>query len=176
MLYLEILGTIAGIISVYLATSVNKLTWILGILSTILLGVLFFNTELYSSMLLQVFFFIVSIVGYFSWSGGGFYNTKHIDTFVLTLISIFITALTLSGMNMLGVGEIQHVDAFTVSFAIVATILLVAKDIRAWGFYIVSNIASVWVCIESGLYYVVLQYLVFITLSIIGYIRWKKLT
>ena len=62
--YVELIGTLFGLISVYLATKTNILTWATGIINELFLFILFFQVQLYADMFLQVFFFVVTPVSY----------------------------------------------------------------------------------------------------------------
>src|ERR1700744_5826799 len=66
--YVELIGTIFGLISVYFASKANILTWSTGIINEIFLFILFFQVYLYADMFLQVYFFIVTIYGWYNWN------------------------------------------------------------------------------------------------------------
>lgn len=55
--YVEFIGALFGLVSVYLAAKANILTWGTGIVNELFLFILFFQVQLYADMLLQVFFF-----------------------------------------------------------------------------------------------------------------------
>ena len=65
--YLEFFGTIAGIIAVWLAAKSNILTWPIGLINIGLFFIIFFQVQLYSDMFLQVYFFGISIYGWYNW-------------------------------------------------------------------------------------------------------------
>src|SRR6056297_2847827 len=74
--YIEILGAIIALI--YLYFSVNKLIWLwpFGILSSLIYTWVFFHSRLYADMSLQVYYFFVSIYGWYYWSKEGVKNDK----------------------------------------------------------------------------------------------------
>ena len=55
--YVELIGTLFGLISVYFASRANILTWPTGIINEFFLFILFFQVQLYADMFLQVYFF-----------------------------------------------------------------------------------------------------------------------
>ena len=65
--YVECIGTVFGLISVYFATRANILTWGTGIVNEVCLFVLFFQVQLYADMFLQVYFFGVTLYGWKQW-------------------------------------------------------------------------------------------------------------
>ena len=65
--YVELIGTLFGLISVYLASRANILTWPTGIVNEFFLFILFFQVQLYADMFLQVYFFVVTLYGWYNW-------------------------------------------------------------------------------------------------------------
>ena len=65
--YVELIGTLFGFISVYLATKANILTWGTGIVNELFLFMMFFQIQLYADMFLQVYFFVVTLFGWYNW-------------------------------------------------------------------------------------------------------------
>ena len=57
--YVELIGTLFGLISVYFASRANILTWSTGIVNEVFLFILFFQVHLYADMFLQVYFFVL---------------------------------------------------------------------------------------------------------------------
>jgi len=54
--YVELIGTLFGFISVYLAAKANILTWSTGIINELFLFIMFFQIQLYADMFLQIYF------------------------------------------------------------------------------------------------------------------------
>src|SRR5690606_2689247 len=65
--YVELIGTLFGLISVYFATKANILTWATGIINELFLFILFFQVQLYADMFLQVYFFVITLYGWYNW-------------------------------------------------------------------------------------------------------------
>ena len=65
--FVELIGTLFGLASVYFASRANILTWGTGIVNEVFLFILFFQVQLYADMFLQVYFFIVTIYGWYNW-------------------------------------------------------------------------------------------------------------
>lgn len=66
--YVELIGTLFGFLSVYLATRANILTWATGIINELFLFILFFQVQLYADMFLQIYFFIITLYGWYKWN------------------------------------------------------------------------------------------------------------
>jgi nicotinamide mononucleotide transporter len=65
--YVELIGTLSGLISVYFASKANILTRGTGIVNEVFLFILFFQVHLYADMFLQAYFFVVTIYGWRNW-------------------------------------------------------------------------------------------------------------
>ena len=65
--YIEFVGTLAGIIAVFLAAKSNIYTWPIGLINIVLFFIIFYRVHLYSDMFLQVYFFAIGIYGWIYW-------------------------------------------------------------------------------------------------------------
>src|SRR5215813_13575732 len=79
--YVEFIGTMLGLISVFLAARANILTWPTGILNAIFFLVIFYQIHLYSDMFLQCYFCGMGVYGWFSWK----YKADHHQSAIRTL-------------------------------------------------------------------------------------------
>lgn len=66
--YIEAVGTIAGLLCILLASFEKTINYLFGLINVTLFGVIFFQIQLYANLLLQVFFFIANIYGWYAWS------------------------------------------------------------------------------------------------------------
>ena len=71
MTWLEVAANLMASLSILLAARNSVHTWWTGIVGCSLFALLFWRTQLYADVLLQVFFVTASIVGWWSWRGGG---------------------------------------------------------------------------------------------------------
>ncbi len=63
--YIEFIGTVLGLISVFLAARANIFTWPTGILNAIFFLIIFYQIHLYSDMFLQCYFCGMGVYGWF---------------------------------------------------------------------------------------------------------------
>lgn len=73
--YVELVGILTGLLSVWLAAKSHILTWPIGLVNVAAFFFLFYQVCLYSDMLLQVFFFVTTCYGwyYWAWHQAGFH-------------------------------------------------------------------------------------------------------
>ena len=184
--YIEILGAVTGL--VYLYFSVNKIIWLwpFGILTSLLYAWVFFKTRLYADMSLQVYYFFISIYGWYFWLRGGVKDNEknageapvtRVDKFTLSVLLVLVLILSLISGHFLknyANSSLPYWDAFTTSASIVATWMLARKMIENWLFWIIIDLISMGIYIYKGLYPTSVLFLVYSIIAVFGYLNWKK--
>ncbi|MEM6159976.1 nicotinamide riboside transporter PnuC [Erwinia sp. P6884] len=66
--WIEAIGTVAGLLCIWLASLEKIVNYAFGLINVTLFAVIFFQIQLYASLLLQVFFFGANIYGWYAWS------------------------------------------------------------------------------------------------------------
>lgn len=185
--YVELIGTVFGLISVYYASKANILTWSTGIVNEVFLFILFFQVHLYADMFLQVYFFIVTIYGWYNWNTSTVENKiAVISTKARWLITIIIIAGSLlSGLLIKNIhlylpnyfkvaAAYPFTDSFVMILSIVATVLLAKKRIENWHLWILTDAVCIVLYFKKGVYFLSLEYLIFFGLASYGLYQWKK--
>jgi len=186
MSWLELLGTISGFITVIYAARANILTWPTGLINNVFFFALFYQVQLYSDMMLQVYFFAVSVYGWTFWG-------KRVPPPITSIQSkSFITLIVVTGVIGLLVGTLMsqvHVlfpstfakpaaypfpDAMVMVYSMVAVVLLSMKKIQAWYLWIFVDCVSIVLFALKGIYLVSFEYMVFLGIAISGLITWRK--
>lgn len=185
--YVELIGTLFGLISVYLATKANILTWGTGIVNELFLFILFFQVQLYADMLLQVYFFIVTIYGWYNWKNKPQKNsitTVNLSDRIWIIILIFFGTLV-SGYFFSRIhlylsqyfkieAAFPYIDSLVLILSITATILLAKKKLETWYLWILIDLICVFLFFKKGILFLGLEYLVFLGLATFGLLNWKK--
>lgn len=66
--WIEAIGTIAGLLCIWLASLEKIINYFFGLINVTLFAIIFFQIQLYASLLLQLFFFAANIYGWYAWS------------------------------------------------------------------------------------------------------------
>jgi len=69
--WIEIFGAITGIIYVFLEIRQNIWLWPVGIITSAVYIIVFFTSKFYADMSLQVYYLVISCVGWYWWVKGG---------------------------------------------------------------------------------------------------------
>ncbi len=185
--YVELIGTLFGLFSVYFASRANILTWGTGIVNEIFLFILFYQVQLYADMFLQVYFFVVTLYGWNQWktktnanniSEINFRNRITIATAIVIGSILFGFAFKSIHLYLPYYFKIPAAYPFTDSFvmlsSIVATILLAKKKIETWYLWIAVDLVCVVLYFKKGVYFLSLEYFIFLGLASYGLYHWKK--
>jgi len=66
--WIEAVGTLAGLLCIWLASLEKIANYAFGLINLTLFAVIFFQIQLYASLLLQLFFFAANVYGWYAWS------------------------------------------------------------------------------------------------------------
>lgn len=151
--------------------------WLCGFAGSALAIVLYAAQSIWALTVLQGFFAIAGIYGFWSWGSAddkpisqvGF--KKHATVIVLCGMLTLITAYTL--MNHLD-GNYPIMDAFISVFSVGATVLMAWKWIGHWIYWMVID--SVWLVLNLKLEYYPFAALstMYLVLSVFGWFKWKR--
>jgi nicotinamide mononucleotide transporter len=178
---LELVAVIFGIVSVYLSTRENILSWPTAIVNVSLFTVLFFRSGLYSDTGLQVVYFVLSIYGWYEWLYGGkgktplsVSKTKPRTWMILAGLGV-ITWFTLSTITKRLPGTaLPHLDAATTTISLIAQWMMTRKLLENWLLWVGVDVVYVGMFIYKGLYLTAFNYAVYLIIAAMGYFAWKK--
>lgn len=182
--WVEILGTVLGVVYVFLSIKQNILTWLTGLLTSALYIYVFFVSKFYADMALQVYYVWVSIYGWWLWARG--VNTqkgheafpvsklKAKQAMVLAAISLLLWLGIYFILKYFTDSPVPVGDAFTTALSIVATWMLARKIIEHWLIWIVVDFVSLLLYIYKGLYPTSIMFVVYTGAAVWGYFEWKK--
>lgn len=179
--YVELAGTLASLICVYLAIKQNIWTWFWGAIGVALFGPLFFHYLLYSDALLQILFFLpMQILGFYWWKKGK--NNESIPVITLKKSSICWISLSIIGLSLLNGyymynftdASFPFIDAFTTWLSVFAQTLMIKKYLESWVLWIGMDCIAIPVYFLKGIVVVSGLYVLFLILAILGYYSWHK--
>lgn len=66
--WIEAVGTLSGLLCIWLASKEKVINYFFGIINVLLFAVIFYQIQLYSSLLLQIFFLLANLYGWYAWT------------------------------------------------------------------------------------------------------------
>ncbi len=179
--WLENLGIIATLICVWLNVKQNIWGWFWAIISSGIYGIVYFQSNLYSDMELQVVFIIISIYGWWQWFNGS--NEKDNLPVIKTPIKYFpllvLILLAFAGFSGYFHGKytnasFPYFDSTLTATSLIAQWLLARKYIENWILWIVANVGYVAMYFSKSLYGTSFLYVLLLAMAIKGYLDWRK--
>lgn len=180
---LEIIAVIFGFLSVWYSKQNNILVYPTGIISTMIFVYLLWQWELLGDMMINAYYFSMSIYGWYVWTRK--VDDDHFTPITSTtrkekILSVVIFTGTL--LFVFGIYEwfdkwnnwTAYVDTVTTAIFFVGMWLMARKKIENWIYWIIGDIISVPLYFYKGLTLTSLQYLLFTIIAIYGYLAWKK--
>ena len=181
---LEVIAVILGLLSVYFAKRDQIAVYPTGMLSTIIFVYILFKANLLGDMLINAYFFLVSIYGWYFWSQKKEKKTENpisvMDPlekkwwFILFIIILFLIAgiyILFDKWNSWS----APIDCFTTGLFFIGMWFMARKRLEHWIFWIVGDIISIPLYLYKGLALTSIQYFIFTLIAIFGYIQWKQI-
>ncbi len=192
MSYLEFAGTLFYLWSVWLMAQKKMLTWPIGIISVILFGILFYQIQLYSDTIEQVYYLWASIYGWRFWqkdqknsesaeiqvriSTGRVIVIWAVITLAATAaVTIFMKNIHLLLPALFAVpASYPFLDALTTMMSFTAMFLMAQKRIESWIYWIIVDIIGIMLYFVKNVKFISLLYIILLGLAINGFFMWLK--
>jgi nicotinamide mononucleotide transporter len=178
----EIVGTLLGVIGVWLMIRQNVWTWPVGIVQVAISAWVFYETNLYSDALLQVFFFAIQVYGWCHWLYAK--ETAHHELPVTRLSARAIAGWIAIGIvATLGWGDLMrrttnaavpYWDAFILVFSVISQWLQARKRLENWAGWMIVNLVAIAVYWAKDLRLYAGLYAVFLVMAIMGHVTWQR--
>jgi nicotinamide mononucleotide transporter len=181
--YFEVIAVIFGFLSVWCSKNNNILVFPTGMISTSIFVYLLFKWSLLGDMMINAYYFIMSIYGWFYWSGGN--NKKPapisvVNSYDKKIIAILLLSSSIFVSLVYTLFEkwdsfVSYIDVLTTAVFFAAMWLMAKRKVQSWNFWIFANIISIPLYAHKGLAFTSLQYFIFTLIAIAGYYEWKNI-
>jgi len=185
---LELVAVAFGILSVLYSKRNNILVFPTGIISTCIFVYLLYKWGLIGDMLVNGYYFIMSIYGWIIWTKKDLVSDTTPISLVDTQSRNYLWAICL--FSMFGVYGVYYafdklhvetnpwlpyVDITTTAIFFGGMWLMAKRKLEHWYFWIVANTISIPLYFIKGYSFTSIQYIVFLVLAILGYLNWRKI-
>ena len=180
---LEIIAVFFGFLSVWFSKNNNILVFPTGLINTSIFVYLLFKWSLLGDMLINAYYFIMSIYGWYFWLKGTNNTVSPIskvsNTDIRIVVLLFISSSIFVSLVYTFFDKwetiVSYIDILTTAIFFAAMWLMAKRKVESWIFWIVGNIISVPLYLHKGLAFTSIQYFIFTVIAIAGYIKWKEL-
>lgn len=178
---LEIGAVVFALLYLIFAVHQNIWCWPCAMVSSVLFFVLVYQQGLLSQSLLQIFYMVMALYGWYQWRFGGDQqdslpvSTWSLKRHGLLLIVTVLGCLTLGSVFASNPNvALPYEDALVTSGAVVATFLTAKKVLENWYYWFVIDSISVHLYASQALYLTALLFVVYLILIVIGFMSWRK--
>ena len=180
---LEIIAVFFGFLSVWFSKNNNILVFPTGMINTSIFVYLLLKWSLLGDMIINAYYFIMSIYGWYFWLKGTNNTVSPIskvsNTDIRIVVLLFISSSVFVSLvySFFDKWEtiVSYIDILTTAIFFAAMWLMAKRKVESWIFWIVGNIISIPLYLHKGLAFTSIQYFIFTVIAIAGYIKWKEL-
>jgi nicotinamide mononucleotide transporter len=192
MSWLELVGTLTGLLAVWLSAREHILNWGIGLINIVCFYVIFYRSALYSDMFLQIYFFGTGVYGWYVWSRRNALNLPSVKITILSqqqriYISIFIILNTIILGNLIAKlndwlpqyfpqpAAFPIADTAIMVMSMVANVLMARKKIEAWYLWVAVDILAPVLYYQKQLYLLSIEYIIFGMIAAYGLVEWQRI-
>ena len=181
---LEFIAFVLGIMSVWYAKKENILVYPTGLIATIITTYLLWIAGYLGDMMINAYFSIMSIYGWYKWSK----KTNEDEDLPITrtalnekltgILLFFITIFVVFGIYKFfdyKIHKDNYIDIFASGLFFTGMWYMALKKIENWTLWIIGDIVVTPLYAYRGLGMLSLQYLIFTILAISAYLEWKRI-
>lgn len=191
MSYIEFIGTILYLWSVWLIARRNILTWPVGIVSVLLYMALFYQIRLYSDTVEQGYYLIASAYGWWRWVTPSQQTGQPIPVrwssgraaavwMAATAVVSALTGVLMSRIHLLAPtwfpepASLPYLDALTTIMSFSAMWLMAQKRIESWVYWIIVDVIGIGLYYVKDVRFVALLYVILLGMAINGLMSWMR--
>ncbi len=165
-----------------LAVKQSLWCWVAAFFSTLIYAIIFFDVSLLMDSVLNVYYLIMAVYGWYSWKYGGKLTNQELKVTSfgvvknLKIIAALTFISTILGYIMANYtsADFAYIDSFTTVFAIFSTYMLAKKVLENWIYWIVIDVISIYIYIEKGLNLTSVLFAIYTALAFVAFLNWKR--
>lgn len=187
--YLEIIGTLVGLVYLWLEYKASIYLWIAGMLMPAIYIVVYFNAGLYADFGINIYYLVAAVYGWFFWMWGKRKKSNNPEVgedlpivhtplkCYLPLILVFIGSFIAIAWILIRFTDsnVPWLDSFTTALSIVGMWMLARKYLEQWLAWILVDLVCCGLYIYKDLYFTSFLYGLYSIIAIFGYFKWKKM-
>lgn len=185
-MWLQALGFVIGIIYLWWEYNADWKVWIASVVMPCISMVIYFTNGLYADFAINIYYLLIAVYGYYSWTRGKGKEKKEEKPLLITHASIktwvgatVATAILWYVIWLILVeftdSNVPVADAFTTALSIVGLWMMAKKYAEQWLiWFVVDIVCSVLYFYKQIPFYGVL-YGVYTVISLFGYRKWIRI-
>ena len=178
---LEIAANLLVAASIVLAARNSIHVWWTGIVGCALFAIVFWESRLYGDMVLQGFFIVASVVGWWHWLKGDHGGALHVRwTPVLSLAGFALAGAAFATAWAFMLARYTDAaspiaDSIVLCLSVVAQLLMMGRRVENWLVWVAVNSVAVPLFWSRGLHLTAFLYAFYWFNAWWGFLHWKRL-
>ena len=200
---LEIIGTLVGLLYLWLEYRASIYLWIAGIIMPAVYIFVYYDAGLYADFGINIYYLGAAIYGWMMWKYGTFLRRKILRQkapvqqvedrrtegqkelpitrmpvrYLLPLTVIFAAALLGIAWILVNFTDsnVPWLDSFTTAMSIIGMWMLARKYVEQWWAWIAVDVVSTGLYIYKGLDFTAGLYGLYTIIAIFGYFKWRNM-
>lgn len=166
----EILAVVCNLLYTFFYLRQNPVCFVFGLISPVLFLLITLRVKLYADVLLQIFYFLITLYGIWQW--GGEWKKNHISTeahLVYIISGLIATAALDYFLKKRTAAQMPFADSFATIFAMIGTWLMMNFVHENWLYFIVINLVCIYLFAGRKLYWSAGMFVIYFLMAIDGY-------
>lgn len=185
---LEIIGTLVGLVYLWLEYKASIYLWIASIVMPAIYLFVYFDAGLYADFGINIYYLLIALYGWMTWKYGNASTSAKEEVKELPITHMpkrvwinaalaFVVFQFLIAWILIQYTDsnVPWMDAFTTTLSIVGMWMLARKYVEQWGVWLVVDVASAGLYIYKELYFTAVLYALYAIIAIFGYKKWKSM-
>lgn len=178
--WVEVTGWSTTLVGIWLTTRRNLWCWPITLAADVLYLVVFYRAQLLSDALLQVFFIVFTIYGWWNWANGmrqeGTVRIAplHLRNAAIAILAGVAGTFVLAAIAIRLHASLPYLDAALASFSLVASWWDARRHIANWWLWIVVDTFYVVEYVIKSMWFTTVLYALLIGLAILGLRDWRR--
>jgi nicotinamide mononucleotide transporter len=178
---LEIIAVVTGIASVLFSIRRHVLTYPIGLISVLLYVWFCYHGGLYGDMMVNLFFAILSITGWYAWDANA--DTEHLvpisalakrHRYSYLFASLVLILCIWFVLHYFTTSTVAFPDAFVTGLSVIGMILMNQRKIEHWWCWIIVDACSIPLFWSKGLPLTSLQFGLLHCFAWWGFFSWRQ--
>jgi nicotinamide mononucleotide transporter len=172
----EWIADATGVAYVLLVMRQQRVGWVLGGISSLILTVIAWQSLLPMQALLQFSYVVAAVYGWWSWSRN--VGTRPIGVWrwkghVLVILASIAASLVMARL-LAGESAFPFTDSLVFCIGMFATWLLARVYLENWAYWILIDAVSIYLWVAQGSVAIAALFVVYLSLAVAGLFQWLR--
>lgn len=176
----EVLAVVCALLYVHFATRQHLACWPFALANTALYTWLFWETSLFFQSLLNAWYMVMAVYGWFNWKRLQQQDSKGVVSWGVKnnlAIIVGLSCVSVFGFQLLQAvveEKLIFLDLLIAVFSAFVTWMLAQKVLENWLYWVAINICTVWLCWQQGLLLTAVLFVIYVGYAVKGYFDWRR--